>query len=227
MCGRKTLTKGKLEIIEELSVEDWEDDYDFEPSYNVAPTQTHPILIHSNRRAVRGMRWGLVPFWAKDIKMGARMINARSETVSEKPSFRNLIKRNRCIAIADGYFEWQRKGSQKQPYFIHRPDNRLLPLAALWDRWQQPDGSDLHSYTILTCAPSSDLAFIHDRMPVILADSKMDTWLSDSLAEQEEILSLLHPPEAQLEFYPVSTQVNSVTNNSPENIVRISNDLFS
>ncbi|SVC96196.1 uncharacterized protein METZ01_LOCUS349050, partial [marine metagenome] len=135
MCGRKTLTKGKIEIMEELFVDEWEDDFDWEPSYNIAPTQISPILLNDGKRKVKPMYWGLVPSWAKDKTISAKMINARSETLGEKPSFQSLIYQKRCIVISDGYFEWKREGSKKIPYYIRDPDGKLLPMAGLWDEW--------------------------------------------------------------------------------------------
>ena len=115
MCGRKTLTKGKIEIIEELFVDEWENDFDWKPSYNIAPTQMSPVLLNDGKRKVKPMCWGLVPSWAKDKTIGAKMINARSETLGEKPSFQSLIYQKRCIVISDGYFEWKREGRKKSP----------------------------------------------------------------------------------------------------------------
>src|SRR5210317_1256867 len=129
MCGRKTLTKDMQSIIEELAIENWENPDNYIPNYNIAPTQVSPILIYNNKRIVKPMRWGLIPSWAKDDKFGAKMINARIETLTEKPSYRNLLLGNRCIVIADGYYEWMKIAGQKIPYYIKDPDNRILPLA--------------------------------------------------------------------------------------------------
>ncbi|HJM33967.1 MAG TPA: SOS response-associated peptidase, partial [Candidatus Marinimicrobia bacterium] len=134
MCGRKTLTRDMQSIIEELAIGEWEDPDNYTPSYNIAPAQFSPILIQENdSRIVRSMKWGLIPSWSKDETVGAKLINARSETLLEKPSFQNLVPRNRCVVISDGYYEWQRRGSAtKQPVYIHHPRGRLLPMAGLW-----------------------------------------------------------------------------------------------
>ena len=124
MCGRKTLTKDMQSIIEELAIEEWENPDNYIPNYNIAPTQNSPILIDNGKRIVKSMRWGLIPSWSKDDKFGARMINARIETLTEKPSYRNLISSNRCIVITDGYYEWKTNGAQKTPYYFKDPNDK-------------------------------------------------------------------------------------------------------
>jgi putative SOS response-associated peptidase YedK len=215
MCGRKTLTKDMLAIIEELAVEEWEDPDHYFPSYNVAPTQTSPILVYSDKRIVRLMRWGLVPHWAKEASIGSRLINARAETLLEKPSFRNLVPRQRCVVIADGYYEWKKEGSVKQPYYIRHPEGKLLPMAGLWDRWVSPEGESLLSYTIITTEPCPAVAAIHNRMPVILPPPALDCWIDTLRHPLREALRLLQPYPWELTVYPVSRQVNSPRNNSP------------
>ena len=126
MCGRKTLTKDAQAIIEELLVDEWEQKDEYNPSYNIAPTQYSPILIYNNNRKIEHMRWGLVPSWAKDKAIGAKMINARGETLLEKPSFKNLVSSNRCIVITDGYFEWQNIGTTKTPHYFHNPEKKNI-----------------------------------------------------------------------------------------------------
>ena len=178
MCGRKTLTKGKIEIIEELFVDEWEDDFDWEPSYNIAPKQISPILLNDGKRKVKPMYWGLVPSWAKDKTISAKMINARSETLGEKPSFQSLIYQKRCIVISDGYFEWKREGSKKIPYYIRDPDGKLLPMAGLWDECDDKQEKKWLTYTVITTDPSNQINQIHNRMPVILDKLEMDLWIN-------------------------------------------------
>jgi len=202
-------------IIEELAIQEWEDPDNYLPSYNIAPTQTSPILIDDGIRRVKPMRWGLTPSWSKDMSFSARMINARSETIMEKPSFRNLLSGKRCIVITDGYYEWQKAVSGKQPYYIHHPEGRLLPMAGLWDKWLNQEGKPVLSYTVITTAPQSELAFIHDRMPVILAPENLDKWLQTTNNPVQIVLPLLQPYRGMLEVYPVSKMVNSPANNSP------------
>ena len=222
MCGRKTLTKGKIEIIEELFVDEWEDDFDWEPSYNIAPTQISPVLLNDGKRKVKPMCWGLVPSWAKDKTIGAKMINARSETLREKPSFRSLIYQKRCIVISDGYFEWKREGKKKKPYYIRDPDGKLLPMAGLWDEWVDKQGKKWLTYTVITTDPSNQINHIHNRMPVILDKPEMDLWINFD-CPPNEALTCLKPYEKLLELYPVSTFVNSPANNSNQCILPTEN----
>ncbi len=203
-------------IIEELAIQEWEDPDNYAPSFNIAPTQSSPILLDDGIRRVKPMRWGLIPSWSKDMSFGARMINARAETVLEKPSFRNLVPNRRCIVISDGYYEWQRSGSASQPYYIRHPENKLLPMAGLWDNWRNPEGNTILSYTVLTTEPQSDLAFIHNRMPVILPPDDVDRWLKIKQFNAESVLPLLRSYKNKLDYYPVSKQVNSVRNNYAE-----------
>ena len=222
MCGRKTLTKGKIEIIEELFVDEWEDDFDWEPSYNIAPTQISPVLLNHGKRKVKPMCWGLVPSWAKDKTIGAKMINARSETLREKPSFQSLIYQKRCIVISDGYFEWKREGKKKKPYYIRDPDGKLLPMAGLWDEWVDKQGKKWLTYTVITTDPSNQINHIHNRMPVILDKPEMDLWINFDYPPNET-LTCLKPYEKFLELYPVSTFVNSPANNSNQCILPTEN----
>jgi len=222
MCGRKTLTKGKIEIMEELFVDEWEDDFDWEPSYNIAPTQISPVLLNDGKRKVKPMCWGLVPSWAKDKTIGAKMINARSETLREKPSFQSLIYQKRCIVISDGYFEWKREGKKKKPYYIRDPDGKLLPMAGLWDEWVDKQGKKWLTYTVITTDPSNQINHIHNRMPVILDKPEMDLWINFDYPPNEA-LTCLKPYEKLLELYPVSTFVNSPANNSNQCILPTEN----
>ncbi|MDP6615273.1 MAG: SOS response-associated peptidase [Candidatus Marinimicrobia bacterium] len=218
MCGRKTLTRDMQSIIEELAIGEWEDSDNYTPSYNIAPAQFSPILIQENdSRIVRPMKWGLIPSWSKDETMGAKLINARSETLLEKPSFQNLVPRNRCVVISDGYYEWQRRGSAtKQPVYIHHPRGRLLPMAGLWSAWTSSAGDELLTYTVITTVPKKSIAHVHTRMPVILHSGDLDTWLGSDQNPLHAASNLLVPYRGDLGFHPVSTMVNSPRNNSPD-----------
>lgn len=190
------------------------------PRYNIAPTQ--PVaairLDEQGEREITFFRWGLIPSWAKDIKMGARMINARSETVAEKPSFRAAFKRRRCLIPADGFYEWQKQPNGKQPIFI-RPaegEERPFALAGLWEVWRDPDGSALQTCTILTTTPNELMAPIHNRMPVIVEPEDFDLWLNPE-PDPQQGLHLLRPyPAEKMSTYPVSTLVNSPRNDLAE-----------
>ncbi len=215
MCGRKTLTKDMQSIITELAIEEWENPDNYMPSYNIAPTQSSPILIDIGKRIVKPMRWGLIQSWAKDNKFGSRMINARIETLLEKPSYRNLLLKKRCIVITDGYYEWKKDGVSKVPYYLKNPNDKLLPMAGLYDVWQHPDGNLLPSYTIITKEAQKDIATIHNRMPVILPQEHLDKWLKTENSSVSEALELAEISKPALEKYPVSPLVNYVKNNSP------------
>ncbi len=215
MCGRKTLTKGKIQILEAFLTDEWESDYTYVPSYNIAPTNIVPILLHDKIRKIKPMHWGLIPNWAKDRKFAAKMINARRETLTEKQVFSQLLSRNRCVVISDGYFEWKKSGKSKQPYYIYRKDNGFLPMAGLWSKWNDENNQSIFTYTIITTEPTKELNQIHNRMPVILKEDDIDTWLKCKEYKPEKALKKLHSfPD--LNFYPVSKFVNSIRNNSEE-----------
>lgn len=190
------------------------------PRYNIAPTQpVAAIRLNPNgERDFTFFHWGLVPSWAKDVSIGSRMINARSETVTEKPSFRTAFKRRRCLIPADGFYEWQKQGSGKQPMFI-RPaegEERPFALAGLWEMWRDPDGGTLQSCTILTTTPNELMAPIHNRMPVIIEPEDYDLWLNPE-PDPEQGLHLLRPyPAEKMSAYPVSPVVNNPRNDVPE-----------
>lgn len=188
------------------------------PRYNVAPTQ--PVIAvrldENGRRELTFFQWGLVPSWAKDPQMGSRLINARSETAAEKPSFRAAFKRRRCLIPADGFYEWQKQNGNKQPVFIHPADEDLFALAGLWEIWQSADGDALQTCTILTTTPNELMASIHNRMPVIVAAEDFDDWL-DPGPQPDQALHLLRPyPAEKMAAYPVSTFVNNPRNDAPE-----------
>ena len=214
MCGRKTLTKDTQAIIEELLVDEWDLKDEYNPSYNIAPTQNSPILIYNNKRKIEHMRWGLIPSWAKDKAIGAKMINARGETLLEKPSFKNLVSSKRCVVITDGYFEWQNKGTIKTPHYFHDPEKNILPMAGLWDEWRSANGELMKTYTVITTTPKPEYAHIHNRMPVILPHSAIDVWINTRDHSLTAALDHVLPYRYELEVYPVSTFVNSPKNNS-------------
>ena len=214
MCGRKTLTRDMQSIIEELAIDEWHDD-NFHPSYNIAPTQFSPILKGENQfRIVKKMKWGLIPGWSKDESIGSRMINARSETLQEKPSFQNLVHHNRCVVIADGYFEWKRESDGNQPFYIFHPENKLLPMAGLWTSWKSSESQIINSYTVITTSPQKGIAHIHNRMPVILNPMSIDEWIFCDVTSSNQAMANLAPYTKSLSFHPVSSFVNSPKNNS-------------
>jgi putative SOS response-associated peptidase YedK len=183
------------------------------PRYNIAPTQNVAVVrqSESGQRELAMLRWGLVPGWADDIAIGNRMINARGETVAEKPSFRTALKKRRCLVLADGYYEWKKTGKQKQPYLFHFEDDRPFAFAGLWERWTK--GTEpLETCTIITTVASELSANVHDRMPAILNDAAVDHWLDPGVTDAAELVTLLGPfADPAFVADPVSTLVNSPT----------------
>ncbi len=187
------------------------------PSFNRAPTQDGLVVRRHPETGMRhldALRWGLVPRWAKDASGAARMINARSESVAEKPAFRDAFHRRRAIAVADGFYEWQQSGPKggKQPFAVAMKDGAPMPLAALWEGWRAPDGSILRSFTILTTTAVPELAPLHERMPVILPPESWDAWLGEAPADEAALLALLKPyPRIGLTVWPVGARVGRVS----------------
>lgn len=212
MCGRYSLSKSAQQLIEHF---DAIFDETFSPNYNAAPSQSLPVIRLDGQRYLSTLRWGLVPFWAKDPKIGYKMINARSETVAEKPAFRNLLAHNRCIVPAEGYYEWKMTPTGKAPHFIHLKSDELFGMAGLWTTWKDAEQRPMHTFTLLTCPANEAVAHIHDRMPVILPPEKQSLWLTpDVPAEQLKELMLSYPGE-KMDYYTVSTAVNTPRNNDP------------
>ena len=223
MCGRFTLYHTREEIEERFAAEMVPNvAAETEPRYNIAPTQTVLAVIQERggARLLDGFHWGLIPSWAKDPGIGSRMINARAETLAEKPSFRTALSRRRCLIPADGFYEWQdappAEGSSrkppKTPMHLHLTGSGLFAFAGLWDEWHAPDGSPLRSCTIITTSPNAVAAPIHDRMPVILTPEDDALWLDPAMTDTASLLSLLLPyPAALMDAYAVSRAVNTPT----------------
>lgn len=188
-------------------------------SYNVAPTSlVYAVADYEGERTLTSFRWGLIPSWAKEKKIGARAFNARSESAADKPMFRSSFVKRRCVIPLDGFYEWERKAKGKLPHYIFGVDNKPLPAAGLWSIWNDPDTDErILSCTILTGTPNSLLVKIHDRMPVIMPPDRWDAWLDPSLNDKEAITALMgvYPAELMAE-YPVSTLVNKVQNNTAD-----------
>ena len=211
MCGRYTLTQtGQLPAVFEIS------EVRIPPRFNIAPTQEVPVVRLSEERGryLDSLKWGLVPGWAKDPSIGARMINARSETVDKKPSFRDAFRQRRCLVPADGFYEWKKLPRAKQPYFIGMGDRSVFAFAGLWECFERAD-QELETFTILTCEPNTLLSNIHDRMPVILPRETYSAWL-DPKTDPTDLSSLLIPyPAVNMTSFPVSKLVNSPRNDTP------------
>ena len=216
MCGRFTLTLDPGELQELLDLGPFV--HIVQPRYNIAPSQPIPIVKHPEKREVELYKWGLVPSWADDPKIGYRMINARSETAHEKPSFRAAFSRRRCLILADGFFEWHadKKGAPKTPYLFKLKNDRPFTFAGLYEHWQAPQGGELHTCTILTCPPNELVKDYHNRMPVMLGEDTRWTWLDEN-KDKDSLLDLLIPyPAEDMKCYPVSKAVNSPENDRPE-----------
>ena len=196
------------------------------PRFNIAPTQPVAIVrlapgTATPTRELVAVRWGLIPSWADDPAIGNRMINARAETVADKPSYRAAFRRRRCLVPADGFYEWQRVEGKKQPHFIHLDDDRPFAFAGLWESWEGPDHSHIESCTIITAEPNELMRPIHNRMPVILKEEDYQAWLDTNQSDRETVLPLLAPyPADQMAAHPVSTYVNSPMREGPECIQR-------
>lgn len=192
------------------------------PRYNVAPTQPVAVVTYDaqlNLRALQPMHWGLVPSWAKDPAIGNRLINARAETLTEKPSFKNAVKRRRCLIPTDGFYEWRKAGGNKVPHHIRLPHGDLFAFAGLWEEWESPDGSPLRSCTIITVEPNEAMNTIHDRMPAILPPGDEGGWLAQATSINDA-LAMLRPWSGELDIYPVSRRVNSPTTDDAALVVR-------
>jgi len=216
MCGRYAFFSPAEAVRRTFALDDVPE---LEPRYNVAPTQDVPAVRAAEEGARRFamLHWGLVPKWAKERAIGNRMINARAETLAEKPSFRDAFRKRRCLVLTDGWYEWQVAPGGKQPWFIRMKDARPFAFAGLWERWKDPaNGSLLESCTIVTTGAAASIRRIHDRMPVVLAESDWDRWLDTAFSDTESLSELLRPYDAgELEAWPVSREVNAPKNQGP------------
>jgi putative SOS response-associated peptidase YedK len=215
MCGRFVLHHETDTLCETLAVE--QATIDVQPRYNIAPTQ--PVAVVRQRgqdRALDALKWGLVPFWAKDPKIGNRMINARAESIAEKPSFKAALRRRRCLIPASGYYEWQKTDDGKIPHYLYMEDGRPFAMAGLWEEWTSPEEEILQTCTIITTEANAFAARIHHRMPVILASAEQATWLDSTCDDPADLLPLLTPHSADdMSAHPVSTRVNAASFEDP------------
>jgi putative SOS response-associated peptidase YedK len=222
MCGRFTLTASPASVQREFGLDA---PPVLTPRFNVAPGQEVATIqaSASGRRVLSMRRWGLVPYWAKDPRIGGRLVNARSETAGEKPAFRDALRRRRCLVPADGFYEWAVAGAgPRRPWWITRPDHRCFAIAGLWERWRRPEGDWLESCTLLTTDANARLRPIHDRMPVILPPDAWETWLDPKLRDPAPLQPLLRPlPDAALELQPVSLRVNRPEHDDPDCIAPV------
>jgi len=211
MCGRFTFRLDLNKVIKELSVDKVLNE--FKPNYNACPTQEVPIVIQEeNKRILDTRKWGLIPHWAKDKKIAYKMINARAETISEKPSFKSAFLNRRCLIVADGFYEWKRSGTSKIPFYIHLKDREVFGFAGIWETW-----NDIKTCSIITTESNSFMKKLHHRMPVIIPKQLEKHWLDPEIKEKGLLMELLKPyPSSQMTSYKVSSDVNSPKNNKKE-----------
>ena len=217
MCGRFTLHTPVSDL--QLAFKGFVFPDVVEPHYNIPPSLQILHISNDGERQVTAAKWGLVPFWAKDPKIGNRMINARSETLASKPAFRDAFRNKRCLILADGFYEWKKSadGKTKTPIYITLNGGKPFAFAGLWDTWKQPDGERLKTCTIITTEPNALMSEIHNRMPVILPPSAYDLWLDPETTEPEILNGLLSPyPAEEMTAHPVADTVNSPRNDVPE-----------
>ena len=220
MCGRFTLTsnsdelQGRFGFLSEFTDSEFSD---HGPRYNIAPTQAVLTVTNDGQRRGEVMRWGLIPFWAKDLKVGARMINAVGETASTKPAFRKAFKKKRCLVLANGFYEWKKDGNRRLPTYIYLKNNEPLAFAGLWETWKSSEGLVVRSCTIITTSANSFIEPIHNRMPVILSGETQALWLDPLTEDAAVVTPLLVPcPAEAMNSYIVSQLVNSARNNVPD-----------
>ena len=220
MCGRYTLIADLGDLAQRFEFDG--SDFSYDTGYNIAPTESVLTVRNLDGREGALMKWGLIPFWAKDPKIGARMFNARAETVAEKPAFRNALKKRRCLVLADGYYEWQKTPVGNRPFRIVMRSGESFAFAGLWETWRDPQGNVVPSCTIITTAANDFLAPIHDRMPVILPREMEEQWLDPGLDDPASLTGILTPyPDEALDAYGVSTLVNNARNDGPEVIASV------
>jgi putative SOS response-associated peptidase YedK len=217
MCGRVHLSADVSEIGLVFAIPPHRPRPNYAPSYNAAPTDPLPVVRYDRKAGERSLdilRWGLVPYWAKDLNVGFANINAKAEALESKPAFREAFARRRCLVPVNGFYEWKKTGTGKQPYAISLADRRLMALAGLWENWRSPAGEWIRSFAIITTQPNELCAELHDRMPVVLAAAAWPTWLGEKPAEPSELKALLAPyPSEGMTCWPVSARVGSVKNN--------------
>ena len=220
MCGRSSLTKTEKELEKRFNSTFYSDDlerYNPIPNYNVTPTTRMPVITNLQPDKFQLFRWGLVPFWTKDIKKIGATINAKIETLEEKPMFKNLVKGQRCIVPMDGFYEWKKLDAKEtQPYYISLKDQNVFSVAGLWDSWKSPEGELLFSYTIITMAANEFMSNLHDRMPALLTPNMEKLWLEDNVSTTQ-LLDILHPYDSdQMKAHKVSRKIGNVRERGKE-----------
>jgi len=225
MCGRVRLSSDVSEIKLVFSIPPHRPTPNYPPSWNVAPTDQLPVIRYDRKAGERSLdmlRWGLVPYWAKDLNVGFANINAKAEGIETRPAFRDAFQRRRCLVPIDSFYEWKKTGTGKQPYAIALADRNLMALAGLWENWRSPAGEWMRSFAIITTTPNELCAELHNRMPVVLKPETWRVWLGEEPADASALKALLAPfPSEEMTCWPVSTRVGNVKNNDPSLIERI------
>ncbi len=227
MCGRSSLTKTEKELEMRFNATFYSENlerYNPLPNFNVAPSHMHPVITNQDPTHFQPFRWGLIPSWAKDHKIGYKMINARKETVLEKNAFKKAVEKRRCIVPFDGFYEWKKLKDGKQPYRITLKDGGLFSVAAIWEKWKNPAGEIVYSFSLLTQEPNKLMANIHDRMPAILLPNQEKIWLDNELPAKDVLQMIIPYPDEELVAYPVSKAVGNVRNNDPSLLLKVRDD---
>ena len=225
MCGRYSLISDLQDLARQFEFDGT--GFEHPPSYNIAPTQSVLTVTNRDVRHAEYMRWGLIPSWARDASIGNRMINARGETLAQKPSFRNALQRRRCLVLADGFYEWQKAGKTRRPMRVVLKSGDPFSFAGLWETWRNPGGETVRSCTIVTTQANELLRPIHERMPVILPRELEEFWLDGDVTDSAALTDVLAPyPDEAMDFFQVSPLVNKAANNGPDLIVPVAEGLF-
>lgn len=225
MCGRASLTKIEKELERHFKATFYSEElerYQVLPSYNIAPTHFHPVITNQSPEHLQWFHWGLIPYWAKDRAIASRLINARIETILEKPAFRQAIQQRRCLVPFDGFYEWKKTNGQKIPHRICKKDQKIFTVAGIWEKWMAPNQTVVHSFTLITQPPNTLLADIHDRMPAILQPEQEAKWIDPKLSAKEALAMIQPYPDDELQAYPVSKRVNKVQINEASLIEEVS-----
>lgn len=221
MCGRFDLHSEPVVILKEFRIDHVAVDY--KPSYNIAPSRNIVIIRDDGKRHLVHCRWGFLPSWAEDPNIGYKMINARAETVAEKPAFRDAFRNQRCLVVADGFYEWRKAGKQRLPVYVRLKSQKPIGFAGIYNTWTSPEGESICTCTIITTAANDLISPIHDRMPAIVPKDREDIWLDPNVRDKEKLIPLLTPfPSEELEIHDVSPLINNPEYDSPEGIKPLS-----
>jgi len=220
MCGRFEIHSAIELIAKIFGIHEW--DIEYSPSYNIAPSQDILLVVNDGKRLLVKSRWGFVPSWSKELSAGYKMINARAESVADKPSFRQAFQNQRCLVVADGFYEWKKEGTTKRPFYIRLKSGKPMGFAGLYNVWKSPEGEQICTSTIITTDANELLHPLHGRMPVITPPGAYDIWLDPMIHDKALLQAVLKPYASEaLDTYEVTPKVNSPKNNSPENIQKI------